>query len=211
MKSKNLISNFSRYIKSGFSKVFDFFKNFKSYSKKKKIIIILIIIFLLIAIIVGISKAKSKTAMAPAFIEATVEKRDITSSITGSAVVNPKDQYSITSLVSGDVLSANFEQGDVVKEGDILYEIDAEDAQNTIQNSDISYQRSQLDYNKAVKNYNDLNIKSTISGVVKQLYIKDGDTVNSGTKIAGLDNARLVNICVSSLYEDAMPIGRSPR
>ena len=193
MKSKNLISSFSSYIKSGFSKVFDFFKNFKSYSKKKKIIIILIIILLLIAIIVGISKAKSKTAMAPAFIEATVEKRDITSSITGSAVVNPKDQYSITSLVSGDVLSANFEQGDVVKESDILYEIDAEDAQNTIQNSDISYQRSQLDYNKAVKNYNDLNIKSTISGVVKQLYIKDGDLVNSGTKIADIyDDSHLI-------------------
>lgn len=193
MKSKNLISSFSSYIKSGFSKVFDFFKNFKSYSKKKRIIIILIIILLLIAIIVGISKAKSKTAMAPAFIEATVEKRDITSSITGSAVVNPKDQYSITSLVSGDVLSANFEQGDIVKEGDILYEIDAEDAQNTIENSDISYQRSQLDYNKAVKNYNDLNIKSTISGVVKQLYIKDGDTVNSGTKIADIyDDSHLI-------------------
>ena len=131
--------------------------------------------------------------MAPTFIEATVEKRNITSSITGSAVVNPKDQYSITALVSGDVLTANFEQGDIVEEGDILYEIDASDAQTTIENSDISYQRSQMDYDKALKNYNDLNVKSTISGVVKNLYVKTGNSVNAGTKIADIyDDSYLI-------------------
>lgn len=187
MKAKNLITKFSQYIKSGF------FKNFKTYPKKKKVIIIVVALLVLIAIIVGISTAKNKTVMAPTYIEATVEKRDIISSITGSAVVNPKDQYSITALVSGDVLSANFEQGDIVEEGDILYEIDASDAQNTIENADISYQRSQLDYEKAAKNYSDLNIKSTISGVVKNLYVKSGDSVNAGTKIADIyDDSYLI-------------------
>lgn len=193
MKAKSLITKFFQYIKSGFFKVVEFFKNFKSYSKKKKIIIILIALLALIAIIAGIRTAKSKTVMAPTFIEAKVEKRDITSSITGSAVVNPKDQYSITALVSGDVLTANFEQGDIVEEGDILYEIDASDAQTTIENSDISYQRSQMDYDKALKNYNDLNVKSTISGVVKNLYVKTGDSVNAGTKIADIyDDSYLI-------------------
>ena len=193
MKAKNLITNSTNWIKSSHKKVVGFFKDFKSFSKKKKIIIIAIAILALVAIILGISTAKSKTVMAPSYIEAKVEKRDITSSITGSAVVNPKDQYSITALVSGDVLTADFEQGDIVEEGDILYEIDASDAQNTIENSDISYQRSQLDYDKALKNYNDLNVKSTISGVVKNLYVKNGDSVNAGTKIADIyDDSYLV-------------------
>ncbi len=186
MKLKNLITNSKNWITSSPKKVASFFKDFKTFSKKKKIIIISIVILALAAIILGISTAKSKTAMAPSYIEAKVEKRDITSSITGSAVVNPKDQYSITALVSGDVLTANFEQGDIVEEGDILYEIDASDAQNSIENSDISYQRSQMDYNKALESYNDLNIKSTISGVVKNLYVKIGDSVNAGTKIADI-------------------------
>lgn len=206
MKAKNLITKLSHYIKSGFFKVSDFFKNFKTYSKKKKIIIIVVALLALIAIITGIRTAKSKTVMAPSFIEETVEKRDITSSITGSAVVNPKDQYSITALVSGDVLTANFEQGDIVEEGDILYEIDASDAQNTIENSDISYQRSQMDYNKALKSYNNLNIKSTISGVVKNLYVKVGDSVNAGTKIADIYNDSFLILTLTFNDADAQNI-----
>ena len=66
--------------------------------------------------------------MASAGTEQQVTKQNITSSVTGSAVVLPKDQYSITALVSGDVISANFEQGDMVNEGDVLYQIDSSDA-----------------------------------------------------------------------------------
>lgn len=193
MKIKNLITNSTNWIKSSPKKAVGFLKDFKTFSKKKKIIIIAIVILSLVAIISVINTAKSKTAMAPSYIETKVEKRDITSSITGSAVVSPKDQYSITALVSGDVLTANFEQGDIVEEGDILYEIDASDAQTTIENSDISYQRSQMDYDKALKNYKDLNVKSTISGVVKNLYIKTGDSVSAGTKIADIyDDSYLI-------------------
>lgn len=193
MKVKNLITNSINWIKSSPKKVVSFLKDFKSYSKKKQILIIIIAVLAIISIIGGISMAKNKAVMAPTYIETKVEKRDITSSITGSAVVNPKDQYSITALVSGDVLTANFEQGDIVEEGDILYEIDASDAQTTIENSDISYQRSQMDYDKALKSYNDLKVKSTISGVVKNLYVKVGDSVNAGTKIADIyDDSYLI-------------------
>ena len=186
MKSKNVITNSKTWIKSVPKKI-------SALSKRKKIIFFSIIIVSLFAIVLGINSGKSKSAMLPTFIEERAEKHDITSSVTGSAVVMPKDQYSITALVSGDVLSANFEQGDIVNEGDILYEIDSSDAQNSIENSDISYERSKLDYDKALKNYNNLNIKSTISGVVKNLYVKVGDTVNAGTKIADVyDDSYLI-------------------
>ncbi|MBQ3181868.1 MAG: HlyD family efflux transporter periplasmic adaptor subunit [Clostridia bacterium] len=206
MKAKNLITNSANWIKSSPKKAVGFFKDFKSYSKKKKIIIITALVLAIILIIAGINSSKNKSAMAPAFTEARVEKQDITSSITGSAVVNPKDQYSITALVSGDVLTANFEQGDIVEEGDILYEIDASDAQNTIENSDISYQRSQLDYDKALKNYNDLNIKSTISGVVKNLYVKVGDSVNAGVKIADIYDDSYLTLTLTFNDADAQNI-----
>ncbi len=206
MKAKNLITNSANWIKSSPKKAVGFFKDFKSYSKKKKIIIIAAAVLVIILIIAGINSSKNKSAMAPVFTEARVEKQDITSSITGSAVVNPKDQYSITALVSGDVLTANFEQGDIVEEGDILYEIDASDAQNTIENSDISYQRSQLDYDKALKNYNDLNIKSTISGVVKNLYVKTGDSVNAGTKIADIYDDSYLTLTLTFNDADAQNI-----
>ena len=168
-------------------------KVIKNPSTKKRIIIILIIILAIAAVIFGIKLSKDKAAMAPKGTEVTVQKQNITSSITGSAVVNPKDQYSIIALVSGDVISADFEQGDIVAEGDILYEIDSSDAQTSIENSDISYERSQIEYDKAVENYNDLTVRSDISGVIKTLYVKKGDSVAQGTKIADIyDDSSLI-------------------
>ena len=82
--------------------------------KKKKILIIAVLVIIIALIVAGLARGGSAPAFSIVGTEETVEKRDITSSITGSAVVMPKDQYSITSLVSGDVISADFEQGDVV-------------------------------------------------------------------------------------------------
>ena len=174
----------NKLVKNPISAAKEFPGKFKSYSKKKKVLIIAVVSLLLILIITGVLFKGNKKDFTVSFTEDTVKKQDITSSITGSAVVIPKDQYSITALVSGNVLSANFEQGDIVQEGDILYEIDSADAKNSIENANISYQRSQLDYNKAVENYNNLTVTSDIAGVVKNVYVKVGTSVNSGTKIA---------------------------
>lgn len=169
--------------------------------KKWQIAVFVLIIIALIAFIVLRINNRPKEAFSVASIDTMVEKRDITSSVTGSAVVKPKDQYSITALVSGNVLSARFEQGDVVAEGDILYEIDASDAQTTIENADISYQRSQMDYNNAVENYGKLTVKSPISGTIKALYVKKGDSVNSGTKIADVYDDSTLTLTVA--FNDA--------
>ena len=186
MRTKQ-ISKDSTITKGKLSKKLTYFpKTFKGYSKKKKILVIVCIIAILAAIFFGMSARKTKNVINIVGTESTVEKRDINSTITGSSVVKPKDQYSITSLVSGDIISANFEQGDIVQEGDILYQIDSSDAQNSIENANISYQRSQMDYNKAQKNYNDLTIKAPFSGTVRNLYVKLGDTVSQGTKIADM-------------------------
>lgn len=192
MKLKNLLKKSSGWI--------------KSFSKKKKILIIGIAIVAVLAVIFGIGAGKNKAAMSSVGIEATATKTNITSSVTGSAVVMPKDQYSITALVSGDVISADFEQGDVVKEGDILYQIDSSDAQTSIENADISYQRSQMDYNKAVENYANLTIKSPIAGTVKTLYVKYGDSVSAGTKIADVYDDSSLTLTVPFNDADAKNI-----
>ncbi len=168
------------------SQVKEFPSKFKRYSKKKKIAISMIAVFLLILIVSSLFFGKDKKDFTVSGTEETVGRKDITSSITGSAVVMPKDQYSITALVSGNILSADFEQGDIVEEGDILYQIDASDAQNSIENANISHERSQLDYSKAVDNFNNLTVKADISGIVKNLYVKEGTSVSGGTKIADI-------------------------
>lgn len=166
---------------------------FKAYSKKKKILISIILLVLIILVIFSILAANKKPNVEIVGTEGVVERQDIIASVTGSAVVNPKEQYSITALVSGDVLAADFEQGDIVKEGDVLYKIDSSDAQNTIENANISHERSQMEYNKALENYDKLTVKSDCKGVIKQLYVKNGASVNQGMQIADIyDDSYLI-------------------
>ena len=175
----------------------------KKLKKWQIIVIILVVIAIIVGIVAGIGSTKSQQAMKIVAVDTPVEKHDITSSITGSAVVNPKDQYSITALVSGDVISADFDQGDMVKEGDILYQIDSSDAQNSIENADISYQRSQMDYDKAIRNYNDLTVKAPFSGTVRNIYVKVGDAVSAGAKIADIYDDSTLTLTVPFNDADA--------
>ncbi len=204
MKTKKLNNSIST-LKELPKKVVSSPKNFKGYSKKK-IIIIVCAVAILAVIALGVSSGKNKNDLSVAGTESKVERRDITSTITGSSVVNPKDQYSITALVSGNIISANFEQGDIVTEGDILYQIDSSDAQNSIENADISYQRSQMDYDNAQKNYNDLTIKAPFSGTVRNLYVKVGDSISVGAKIADIYDDSTLTLTVPFNDADAQNI-----
>ena len=91
--------------------------------KKKKKWIKLVIILLVIAIAAGAifvwksHKAKAAAAAATAENTATVEKRSISSQLSSSGTLEAKDTYSITSMVEGEVVSANFEEGGDVRPG----------------------------------------------------------------------------------------------
>ena len=56
------------------------------------------------------------------------ETRDITKSLTGSGTLEPADSYTVNTLVSGEVLSDTFEEGDQVEEGQLLYTLDSSNA-----------------------------------------------------------------------------------
>ena len=63
---------------------------------------------------------------------ATVERQTIQSSISSSGTLAALDTYNITSLVSGEVITADFEKGDQVEKGDVLYRIDTGDVDERI-------------------------------------------------------------------------------
>ena len=69
-----------------------------------------------------------KAAAAVNYQETAAERRDITKSLTGSGTLEPADSYTVSTLVSGEVLSDTFEEGDLVGEGQLLYSLDSSDA-----------------------------------------------------------------------------------
>lgn len=175
----------------------------KIFSKKK--IIIIIAVVLVIAVVSGIFVFKGKKTpekMNMASTEAEATKRDISVSITGTATIAPKDSYSIISLVQGDVISDYFEEGDIVEKDDVLYNIDADDIEKSIQSAEIALQKARNNYNDAIKTNSDLNVKSDISGAVTKVNIKKGDNVNSGTVVAEINDSSRMKIRIPFNSDD---------
>lgn len=58
------------------------------------------------------------------FTETKPEYRNITETVFASGVLVPENQYNLTAQSDGYLISLNFEEGDIVKTGDLLAEID---------------------------------------------------------------------------------------
>ncbi|MBS6367170.1 MAG: biotin/lipoyl-binding protein, partial [Clostridiales bacterium] len=79
-----------------------------------------------------------------------VSRQDITQSLSGNGTLEAADSYSVTSLVEAEILTADFEEGDIVEKGDVLYELDSADASNSIENSEISLSGQQRNYENSL-------------------------------------------------------------
>lgn len=127
-------------------KIKEFFKVFK----KKKVWIPCVAVAAVIILFMSCSMGKGKK-ISKASAESTVERRDIISTITGTATILPKDTYTVTSLVTGDVVSDTFSEGDSVSEGDVLYTIDMDDIDRNLRSAENALQKANQSYSDAVK------------------------------------------------------------
>ncbi|MBR5528284.1 MAG: HlyD family efflux transporter periplasmic adaptor subunit [Clostridia bacterium] len=123
----------------------------------------------------------------------TVQRRDIATTLTGTGTLQPYDSYNITATVTGDILSADFEEMDEVLEDQVLYVVDSSDVVDDIAEKRKDVQDALDDYNDILEDYKDLTVISDFSGTVRELYVEEGDNVSAGTKIAYIvDNDTMV-------------------
>lgn len=191
-------------------------KRKKRKGKSGRTVIVLIVV--LAALLGGFFLYKKKTSSQKSqgdqsVSTATVKRTDISSELTASSSLSPKDTYEVTSLVEGEVIEANFEEGDVVEKGQVLYRIDASSmdsdlssAQTSLQRAKESAQTAQSDYAEETARIAGNTYRSTASGYIKTLYIKEGDKVNNGTKIADLYDDSVMKITVPFLSGEAAEI-----
>lgn len=188
----------------------------KKRKKGKKILITLIVI--LIAASAGYwfwSTRQKETSAAEADVvqTASVTRMNISSELTASSSLSPKDTYEVTSLVEGEVLEALFEEGNVVEKGQILYRIDASSmdsdlssAETTLKRAQESEETAREDYEEAVQKLSGNTYKSTGTGYIKTLYVEAGDKISSGTKIADLYDDSVMKLTVPFLTAEAEQI-----
>ena len=126
--------------------------------------------------------------------EVSVEKRTITETLTGSGSLSPAESYVMTTLVSGDILEAPFEEGDMVQKGDALYQVDHATVTHSLEQSQLSLQQSQRGYSQAVERREDLQIKAPRAGQLISLNVKEGDTVAAGQQIGTVRNSGVMRL-----------------
>ena len=159
------------------------------------------------------AKAKMASAKTGEQKTAIATVGTLTSELTSSGTISPKDTYTITSVVEVTVLTADFEEGDQVTEGQVLYQIDAssvesdlKSSENSLARANKSYQQALEDYQEAVSNYSGNTYKSTRTGFIKKLNIQVGDKVGSNTDLAELYNDQTMKLKVPFLAGEAAVI-----
>lgn len=168
-------------------------EKWKQLSKKKKVLVLVLLAVLLFLLSKLFGGSGAKTAEA-VYVTEEVQRRNITESITGSGTLMPADSYTITTLVEGDVLLADFEVGDEVEKDAILYEIDSADAANSIEQAEISLSESQISYQRKLETLEDLNVKAPVKGTVVEIDVEVGDEVKSGEVIATVRDSSTMSI-----------------
>lgn len=211
-------------------------KKIRKKSKWKKIVRpVIIILVLVIAVAFGYKKLVLDKARKAASVEtiqsAKVETRDIQNVLTSSGTIEPLNTYEVKTLVEGEVISADFEEGDEVTEGQVLYQITTDTLDKKIDTAKTAVTRAEKNYDKAAENYEkakqsytdakedyaeaaekyaDLNLKSTASGIITELMVKEGDTVQKGSQLAKIyDNSyMLLNVYFNSADAVSSLVGK---
>ena len=144
-----------------------------------------------------LSPGQSSAASATSYTTAEVTRMDVSSSITGSGTLEAADSYSVTTLIEGSILTADFEEGDEVEEGTILYTIDSSDASNSLEQAEISLNQAQRNYNNQLESQEDLTITAPVAGQVYSIDVEVGDDVTAGETVVTIRDSQTMSLEVS--------------
>ena len=166
----------------------------------KRWLILSVTAVLLLALAGKFLLGQRPVAAAISYTEESVANRTITNSLTGSGTLQPANSYTVTTLIEGEVLSANFEEGDTVEADTVLYEIDSDDAAANIEKAQISLNQAKRSYENAAENQ---TVQANSSGTLYTLEVKKGDEVSQGQTIATIHNDSTMTLTVPFPAEDA--------
>jgi HlyD family secretion protein len=104
------------------------------------------------------AKAFGGTTAETRYVLATVEKSTLITTVSGSGQISASNQVDVKSKVSGDVLSVSVKNGDEVKAGAILAQLDSQDAYKTVRDAVVNLESAKISLEKLKKPATDLNI-----------------------------------------------------
>ena len=148
----------------------------------KKLVAVLVVLVLLIALFAPKGKKKAVSAETQ-YTTVSPENRDITNVYSASGTLSAANAYTVKPLVKGEVLTADFEVGDTVEKGDVLYTIDSSDVISGVEKAELSLNQAQRSYDDAVDAQ---FIRTDIGGTVASFKVRVGDVVTAGQEVAAI-------------------------
>ncbi len=152
--------------------------------KLKKLSAGLFILALITVAMAGCTQSKDLSKLKYSAVNPTIGNINETVEDTGIVVFD--EEYYVTSLVNGKIISSNFSEGDSVSKGQLLYSIDNVDLKNQIEQISISLEKANEVYRQSSNAEKDLTVIARASGLITTLFCHEGDYVSVGSKIADI-------------------------
>lgn len=128
------------------------------------------------------------------------EKHTISQTISGSGALEPANSYTVTTLIQGKVLSADFEEGDTVDTDTVLYKIDSSATTNSIEQAQLSLNQARRSYSSAEEmRY----VKAETAGAVTELTVHAGQSVTAGQTVGKVLDNSVMTLVVPFPADDA--------
>ena len=181
-------------------------------TKKKLILSVIILILIATAATIGINYINSKNAKTANKQQTTAiaRKGDLSVSVSGSGPISSTNKYDLTSNVSGTLTKINFKDGDKVKAGDLIFEIDDKDTQLQIRQLRNSIAQAQLTKDNNLKDLKSSTVTAPIDGEILDLQVKEGDSLsNNGTLLTITDKSKLkLLVSFNNTYRNKLSVGQ---
>ena len=127
----------------------------------------------------------------------------VENTVEDTGTVTYRDNYNIVPQVNGTVISYSFEEGDTVSAGQTLYELDAGDLEDQIEQAALSLDSAQASLSQAQAACADLTVTSYAAGTVTAVNVHVGDYVSTGSPIAQVVDSQNLKLTVPFWVEDA--------
>lgn len=162
---------------------------------------------ILIVVLVGIATAFYwKEEPAPTYRTATVTRGDMESIVDGSGAITSSESRKVYSKASAEVLTVLHEEGDFVKEGDVLATLDASNLDASVKGQQIAIEQAKLSISSIQKQIADLTIVANATGYVSNLMIAEGSYVTNAMQVCDVVEEGAFEIVLPFPYNEANKI-----
>jgi|LGOV01.1.fsa_nt_gb multidrug efflux pump subunit AcrA (membrane-fusion protein) len=167
-------------------------------NKKRLLVFTSVLVLIIFIVYVGISSSNEKKSEKFYLKTAGVKSENISSTVFTSGKVASSKHRNLSFAISGKVENIFYDEGDYVKKGDIIADLDTEDLLKRIRSAEMNvlinqknidklrlsgeinyetaYKNSEINYEVAKKNYND-NLELFNEGVISENQLGDFETV----------------------------------